>query len=97
MKRIWSVEEQSFNDPASGLGFEFTSPGTENPDHPTDGEVVLKVYNQARGMVLAIAFDRNGMKISSDIVHTAESPVPEASPTAVHPDKPAELAKAVEF
>jgi hypothetical protein len=77
MKRIWSIEEQVFNDPASGLGFEFTSPGSTDPDHPTDGEVVFKLHNQARGMVLVITFDRNGQKMTSDVVNLTAGPAPD--------------------
>ena len=98
MKRIWSIEEQSFNDPASGFGFEFTSPATSatpdrglpKHDNDNDNEVVLKIANQARGITLVLVFDRNGMKMSSDVVREppAETPPEElARDPVANPDK----------
>jgi hypothetical protein len=65
MKRIWSIEEQSFNDEASGFGFEFSSAPDQGDG--TDGEVRLRIANEGRTKVLEIVFDRNGMKTGSTV------------------------------
>jgi hypothetical protein len=67
MKRIWSIEEQAFNDPASGFALEFAS----DPADSSDQTLVMKLHNAARDKVLVITFARNGSRLSSDI----ESPV----------------------
>jgi hypothetical protein len=63
MKRIWSIEEQTFNDPASGFALEFAS----GPADPSDQTLVMKLHNAARDKVLVITFARNGLRLSSDI------------------------------
>jgi hypothetical protein len=67
MNRIWSIEEQEFNDPASGFGFAFTS----NPTASEDKELVLKITNAARDRTLTLVFDRGGLRIAS----TVDNPV----------------------
>lgn len=77
MKRIWSIEEQVFVDPASGLTFSFTSEPTELDDT----KVVLHV-DGGSGRRVTVSFERNGQKTGSDIV-----PVP----TIVEPLPPGEV------
>jgi hypothetical protein len=65
MKRIWSIEEQSFADNASGLTFTFASEPTELDDT----KLVLHV-DSGSGRKLIIEFERNGQKTGSDVVGT---------------------------
>src|ERR1700680_915202 len=63
MKRIWSIEEQTFNDPASGFALEFTT----DPADTADRILIMKLHNAARDKVLVLTFERNGGRLSSDV------------------------------
>lgn len=90
MKRIWQVEEQIIEDPATKLRLELSSvhtdeinAGNEAPAH--DEIVVLRLWTSDRERIATFAFERNGRFIKTDvepaasILHTAPS-----VPASVH-------------
>src|SRR5258708_18535652 len=71
MKRIWSIEEQTVREPATGFFLEFTSAPTET----SDGTVTLNIWNEGRTRKLVIQFARHGLTQDSSVDHARGAPV----------------------
>src|SRR5258708_26741882 len=83
MKRIWSIEEQTVREPATGFFLEFTSAPTET----SDGTVTLNIWNEGRTRKLVIQFARNGLTTDSTVDHASgAAEVPTTAGTAVTPE-----------
>lgn len=62
---MWSIEDQSFDDPASGFRFEFTT--SESVLQDVRGECVLKLWNMAKDRCLTVVFQKDGFRLASDV------------------------------
>ena len=97
MKKVWSVEEQEFNDPASGFRFEFIAKPVDVWEPANETVVVLKVWNQARDRVVTIEFDHGGQRVASNVEGVPMPPTDDAEHHFAHPMTPAEIAEAEVF
>lgn len=77
MKRIWQIEEQAVEDPASRLRFEFSSvhsdeiaAGHEPPLH--DEIVRLRLWTSTRSHMCTLLFARNGAFIRGEVEAVSE-------------------------
>jgi hypothetical protein len=75
--RIWQIAEQTVEDPATRLRFEFssvhtdtTAAGEEAPGK--DDVVVLRLWTSARTHMVTMKFERNGAFISSEVEALAQ-------------------------
>ena len=72
VKRIWQIEEQVVEDPATKLRLEFSSvhsdevkAGNEAPSH--DELVVLRLWTSDRNRMATFLFERNGRFVKCDV------------------------------
>ena len=93
MKRLFSVEEQTIEDPATKLRLEFSSVHTDevNEGHEppsNDDTVILRLWTSDRTRLATYKLERNGWFISADVAHMEAKPADEEAP-APHVEAPA--------